>query len=107
MISASDAQAISSAANGADVSSVQSIDSFPPELQAVVRDAFREGSRWAFISLIPWAGVAVISSLFLSNIKDRMVSAGKGDKEATPVEVPMHDVNGKAEQQTAGPAKLQ
>jgi hypothetical protein len=52
--------------------SIQSIDAFPQDLQDLVRNAFRNGTRWAFISLIPWAGVAV----FLSKIPDSDEEAG-------------------------------
>ena len=51
------------------LSSLQSIDGLPPALQAVVRDAFASGGRWAFLSLVPWCALATISTVFLSNIK--------------------------------------
>ncbi|KAK7692753.1 hypothetical protein QCA50_004386 [Cerrena zonata] len=106
-ISASDAQAISSTTSSSDLGSVDSIDSLSPELQSLVRDAFRDASRWCFISLIPWAAVAVITSLFLSNIKDRTgLPDGKVDKEATPVEV-LTEENRKTEMQGPASNKLQ
>ncbi|OBZ67215.1 putative MFS-type transporter YusP [Grifola frondosa] len=52
------------------ITSIQGISALPPEVQSLVRDAFRDGSRWSFISLIPWSGVAFIGTLFLSNIRD-------------------------------------
>ena len=39
-------------------------------MQTLVRDAFRQGTRWAFISLVPWAGLAFVASLFLARIPD-------------------------------------
>jgi len=50
--------------------SIQTLDGLPNSVQIVVKEAFREAVRWSFISLIPWAGVATISSLFLSKIED-------------------------------------
>ena len=39
-------------------------------MQQVVRDAFRNGVKWCFISLVPWTGLSLIGCLFLSNIID-------------------------------------
>lgn len=61
---------IAQVASLGDISSIQAISQLPPFLQQAVRDAFREGVRWAFISLIPWTGVSAILVLFLSNIPD-------------------------------------
>ena len=52
------------------ISSLQGISSLPPDVQQLVKDAFQEGTRWAFISLVPWAGAAFVLTLFLSNIRD-------------------------------------
>ncbi|CCM03054.1 uncharacterized protein FIBRA_05173 [Fibroporia radiculosa] len=54
----------------ASLSSIQSINALPSELQSYVKDAFRDGTRWAFISLVPWAALAAIGTLFLSKIRD-------------------------------------
>ncbi|KAF8517756.1 major facilitator superfamily domain-containing protein [Hysterangium stoloniferum] len=53
-----------------DINSIQVISSLPPELAQHVRDGFRAGVRWAFISLIPWTAPAAIMVLFLSKIPD-------------------------------------
>ena len=67
----------------------------PPDVQQLVKDTFQQGTRWAFISLVPWAGVAFMLTLFLSNIRDTdkgaTVETAEGDvqeKEAplTPAE---------------------
>ena len=50
------------------LSSIQGIESLDPALVKVVADAFRDGVRWAFISLIPWAGGSFLLSLKLSAI---------------------------------------
>ncbi|EKM54394.1 uncharacterized protein PHACADRAFT_258207 [Phanerochaete carnosa HHB-10118-sp] len=68
-ISPSQAAAIA-AASSTGLDSLDSINSLPPQVQSLVRDAFRQGSRFAFISLIPWCGLAFIVSLFLSRIPD-------------------------------------
>lgn len=52
------------------IASLQSINALPPSIQTLVRNAFRDGVRWSFISLIPWAGVTVFLVLFLSRIPD-------------------------------------
>ena len=67
-ISSADASAISSASSSQGLSSLSSIDALPPDVQNAVREAFRQGSRFAFVSLIPWAGLAFIASLFLTRI---------------------------------------
>ncbi|CAL1706889.1 unnamed protein product [Somion occarium] len=87
VISGAAAQAIASASSSSDLSSIQSISSLPPDIQEFVRDAFRDGSRWSIISLVPWAAVATISSLFLSRIQDRTrAGVAKADDERPPVE---------------------
>ena len=42
----------------------------PADVQALVRDAYRQGSRFAFISLVPWCAIAFIVSLALKRIPD-------------------------------------
>jgi len=69
LISLSDAVSLSSVSSQA-LSSLDSISKLPPAVQDVIRDAFKEGSRWAFLSIVPWAAVGLVLSLFLTNIKD-------------------------------------
>ncbi|KAI0070022.1 MFS general substrate transporter [Panus rudis PR-1116 ss-1] len=69
-ISGAAAQAFAGA-TASGLSSTQSIQSLPPEIQTLVKDAFREATRWCFISLIPWSGLSFIGTLFLSSIQDR------------------------------------
>ena len=61
----------------------------PAGAQALVREAFQQGSRWAFVSLVPWAGLAVVAAVFLSNIQDSetraRVAAEAREKEAEVV----------------------
>lgn len=57
-----------SSGGGSGLSSIQSLDGLPGTAQTTVRDAFRDAVRWAFVALVPWAGVATVSSLFLSRI---------------------------------------
>ncbi|EJF62733.1 MFS general substrate transporter [Dichomitus squalens LYAD-421 SS1] len=52
------------------ISSLQSIGSLPPDVQQLVKGAFQQGTRWAFISLVPWSGLALVLTLFLSKIGD-------------------------------------
>lgn len=50
--------------------SVHDITSFPENVQMIFREAFRSGTRWCFISLIPWCGVAFLLTLGLKKIPD-------------------------------------
>ncbi|KAH9950575.1 MFS general substrate transporter [Amylocystis lapponica] len=86
LISPSEASALSQAASSS-AASLQSINTLPPEVQTLVRDAFRSGSRWCFISLIPWTGISVILTLFLSNIRDtdREAREARQDEETREV----------------------
>lgn len=86
-ISSSDAAALSSASSSSSLSSLNGISSLPPDIQAVVREAFRQGTRYAFISLIPWCALAAISSLFLSKIRDRNSQRAESDSEAPEQEI--------------------
>jgi hypothetical protein len=76
-LSASTISSLSHASSG--LTSIQAIDALPQDLQELVRNAFRNGTRWAFISLIPWCGVSVFLALFLSKIPDT-----DRPKETTP-----------------------
>ncbi|KAG1888133.1 major facilitator superfamily domain-containing protein [Suillus subluteus] len=69
-ISGSDLNVLEALYNSGGLDSIQSLEGLPPVVQQIIRDAFRNGVRWSFISLIPWAGLAVILSLFLSKIPD-------------------------------------
>ncbi|KIJ61324.1 hypothetical protein HYDPIDRAFT_116087 [Hydnomerulius pinastri MD-312] len=66
-----DAAALSSANANQLVDSVQTLQSLPPDVQAAIRDAYRYGVQWSFISLIPWAAVSFLVLLFLSKITDQ------------------------------------
>ena len=63
--------------------SLQSIDALPPAIQELVKNAFRNGVRWCFISLIPWAGVSLLLVLFLIKIPDTD-KASQGSAAAAP-----------------------
>ena len=63
--------------------SLQSIDALPPAIQELVKNAFRNGVKWCFISLIPWAGVSLLLVLFLSKIPDTD-KASQGSAAAAP-----------------------
>ncbi|KAG0700801.1 major facilitator superfamily domain-containing protein [Suillus ampliporus] len=70
VISSSDLDVLEALYSSGGLTSIQSLDGLPPVVQQIIRDAFRNGVRWSFISLIPWAGLAFILSLFLSKIPD-------------------------------------
>jgi len=66
--------------------SIQAISALPQALAQHVRDAFRMGVRWAFISLIPWTGLTFISVLFLTNIRDTDRARRSSDAPAAEVQ---------------------
>jgi hypothetical protein len=54
-------------------------------LRDVITEAFKDGLRWAFFSLLPWLAIAAIMSFFLSTIdEDRLRGRPK------PVEQEQH-----------------
>ncbi|KAG9217539.1 hypothetical protein CCMSSC00406_0008466 [Pleurotus cornucopiae] len=70
-VSAEHAAALASISGSGGLGSIQEIDILPPDVQELVRNGFRNGVRWAFISLIPWAAVAFVLTVFLTNIRGR------------------------------------
>jgi hypothetical protein len=63
---------------GQSLSSVQSqfggISSLPDSLREVVTAAFRDGLRWAFISLLPWLVIAFALCVFLKKVPDERLN---------------------------------
>lgn len=64
-LSLEDMQAVG---NSKSIDSLGGINSLPPAVQQLVKAAFADGLKWAFLSLIPWCGIATISVCFLSLI---------------------------------------
>ena len=85
-LSSSDAQALTQAMSEG-LTSLSSINSLPSNVQSAVRGAYQQGSRWSFISLIPWAALAFIVTLFLSKIPD----TDRGDAYEMQVDAPSRD----------------
>ncbi|KAF8845961.1 MFS general substrate transporter [Paxillus ammoniavirescens] len=52
------------------LTTITALDGLPSGVQSIIRDAFRDALYWSFISLLPWAALATILSMFLSNIPD-------------------------------------
>lgn len=65
-----DASAFNSNSILSAVASIDQINALPGPAANGVREAFRNGTRWAFISLIPWTGLACFMVIFLSKIED-------------------------------------
>ncbi|KIK69465.1 hypothetical protein GYMLUDRAFT_648710 [Collybiopsis luxurians FD-317 M1] len=61
--------------------SLQSIKLLPPAAQDIVKEAFRDGVRWCFISLVPWTAVAFFLTIFLSNIPDPKKARNEASEE--------------------------
>lgn len=82
-LSGSDAAAIASMSSSSSLSSLSNINGLPADVQSVVREAFRQGSRFAFISLVPWAALAAVAALFLTNIREDRPRAKEISSETT------------------------
>lgn len=57
--------------NGINLHSQQSLDAIkdlPPAVQAMIRDQAKDAVKWAFVSILPILGLALIASLFLGNV---------------------------------------
>jgi len=70
------------------VGSLGNINSLPGPVAIAIKDAFRNGTRWAFISLIPWTGIAVFMTVFLSKIEDTDAQAKLQKQQATATLMP-------------------
>lgn len=59
--------------NGQDVNvhntaSLDAVNDAPPELQKAIRSTGADAVMWAFISLLPFIGLALVANLFLGNV---------------------------------------
>ncbi|KAH7910601.1 major facilitator superfamily domain-containing protein [Hygrophoropsis aurantiaca] len=70
-LSGPDLAALAQADTSQSLNSLQSLSALPPDVQNVIREAFRNGVRWAFISLLPWCCLSFFLLLFLSKITDQ------------------------------------
>jgi len=91
-ISPADMAALANASPQGGFSSIQDINSLSPALQQHVKDAFRVGTQYAFISLIPWCGIAVFLCLFLSKIPDSDREREEANRKNVTNE-PKHEVD--------------
>lgn len=89
-ISGADLAVLAGLYESGGLSSIQSLDGLPNDVQAVIRDAFRNAVRWSFVSLIPWVGLATLSSLFLTKIEDSDLNG----KTAQPDKEKLQDSDG-------------
>jgi hypothetical protein len=49
--------------------SVSSIQGLPPDVQVVVRGWFSDAVYWAYVSILPFLGLAGVLSFFIGNVK--------------------------------------
>jgi hypothetical protein len=71
----------------ASLASIEELKRLPAPVAEAIRGAFREGTRWAFLSLIPWLAVAAIGAFFCSNISDTdLRQAMEADNPKSPEE---------------------
>ena len=66
-----------------------------------MKEAFRQGTRFAFISLIPWSAIAFILSVFLTKITD----VDRAQREQNVQQQDVVDEN-KTEEETKGSPSL-
>ncbi|KDQ50921.1 hypothetical protein JAAARDRAFT_41712 [Jaapia argillacea MUCL 33604] len=85
-ISPSEIASLSLSASNSQLSSLSGISSLPDNVQVVVRNAFRDGTRWSFISLLPWSVVGALLTFWLSNIVDTDKEASKGEEKGVVAE---------------------
>jgi Na+/proline symporter len=79
-LSLEDMQAIGEKSSSID--SLGGINNLPPAIRQHVKAAFADGLKWAFISLLPWCGIAFVSVLFLSMIpEERLAKKSNSDTE--------------------------
>jgi hypothetical protein len=74
---ASEAAALDQLVASGGLTSLSSLGDLPSTVVSAIRDAYRDGVKWSFISMIPWAVIAVFLSFGFSNIDDGSSSAGK------------------------------
>ncbi|THH30779.1 hypothetical protein EUX98_g3402 [Antrodiella citrinella] len=67
----SDISSLTAATASSSLTSLQDISGLPPNVQQLVKDAFRNALKWCFISLIPWSALAAVLTVTLSPIQDR------------------------------------
>jgi len=63
------ASSIPAGETASSLDSLTSIDALPPAVKKQVQDLFANAIRWAYIALIPFAGISAISTLFLREVK--------------------------------------
>ncbi|KAG8830751.1 hypothetical protein FRC17_004286 [Serendipita sp. 399] len=80
-ITPAQAALISLSLNSVD-SSGGGIYSLPEELISVITDAFRDGLRAAFFSLLPWLAVGLVMCLFLSKVSEERMDGKKARQSA-------------------------
>jgi hypothetical protein len=55
--------------SSSSLNSLSSIQSLPPSVLAIVQNAFSDAIQWAYIALLPFVGIAAISTFFLRDVK--------------------------------------
>ncbi|OJA20700.1 hypothetical protein AZE42_13924 [Rhizopogon vesiculosus] len=85
-ISGSDLDILAALYSSGGLTSIMSLEGLPPTVQQIIRDAFRNGVRWSFMSLIPWVALEAILFLFLSKIPDGDVQQPDQNEEMRDME---------------------
>ena len=67
--------------------SLNAISSLPPRILVIVKNAFSDAIRWAYIALLPFVCIAAASALFLGEVKVE----GSGGSKSKGVQKPRSD----------------
>ena len=68
----------------ASIASIQQLTVFPLDVSSTLRDAYTQGTALAFLSLVPWCGVAFILSFFVAQVQQTPIQNTVDDDIAVP-----------------------
>ncbi|CAG8692177.1 194_t:CDS:2, partial [Acaulospora colombiana] len=57
----------------------------PDNLRTVTTEAFKDGIRWAFLSLVPWLGISLLLCLFLTRVDPERLNVKSGQVDIPEV----------------------
>jgi hypothetical protein len=81
----------------------------PETLKNVTLDAFKDGLRWAFFSLLPWLFISWVLCLFLSRIADERLNQKPGqlytESHRDPAAVPVGETETASAEESRAAAK--
>ena len=73
-------QLSSTSSSASSLSSIAAIDSLPQNVLALVRQAFSDAIRWAYVALLPFVCIAAISAFFLREVKIERSNSSQAER---------------------------